>query len=154
MIERWIMLAAAVTLLLGCAGATADGVGSTKKNLECRKTDCDPVAIKQDCVLFLCTWTVANDPIDVYAKKVKLTWTTPKDYVFCTGLGDGVFLKYDQTDEFEQDPDNQIDPGKCKDSFKLKDKNEHAGPYEYKVLFRSTKDPKTQLSIDPSIVYL
>lgn len=153
MANRILALASCV-LLFGCA--TGGSGMRTFDSYTGQPTTCSgpcDIGVKPSCFFGWCGGKVEYDPINVTTKNVIITWNLLDGYEFCRKRGDGVFLKSEDSDEFDPDPSNG-EGQPCKSWFKLKDKNNTprpAMPYDYKVVFTRKSDGK-QHTIDPSFV--
>jgi hypothetical protein len=154
MVIRILALASCV-LLFGCAtgGPGMRAFDSVTGQATTCSGPCDIEVQPSACFLAWCGGKVQYDPIYVDKPNVPITFNLPEGYGFCRQRGDGVFLKSEDSDEFESDPSNGQGPA-CKRWFKLIDKNHRPRPdtpYSYKVLFTRTSDGQ-QHKIDPSFI--
>jgi len=105
-----------------------------------------------------CTATVADfiqlPPLPPSGRPipVPIEWKLPAGFVFCAGKLDGVSIKDNPDDDFE-DP-HVVPPNGCRDTFHLKANNGARGKtYEYKILLRdSSNPPRLYIIGDPWIV--
>ena len=162
MLRKLSLLAAAV-VLSGCAATSSGGGkgaesgyfgGATKGKLACKKPGCD-IEIKPACSpsTLICGGTLDFDPIGLVRNNdnLKVTWKLPPGFVFCPQRGDGVFLKDENSDQFDPEEDKAK---RCKPTFTLHAKNtvpRPNAPYKYKIVFRFEKDNSVYI-IDPWMV--
>ncbi len=155
----WVVLVTA-TLAAGCATREPGSItfnsyfgGAIRGAFDCVSSQC-LVAVSPSCAGSACGGSLQYDPINLANGNgnVKITWTLPDGYAFCKQIGDGVFLKSENSDQFKLETYNGSD--NCAGSFTIMAANTKprpAQPYQYKVIFHKVVDPSTTpVVIDPT----
>ncbi len=127
--------------------------------LRCGETGrpCEVNIVNPTCTMTSCTAGVDLDPITFIRDKhrIRVRWTLPDGFGFCTQVGDGVFLKEpDPNDQFE-DPgvEGPAISGVCRRKhFAWTAKNTISGlRFPYKIVFHNAAGTRLYV-IDPHMI--
>lgn len=121
------------------------------------------VHVAVDCIAGVCQVSIDHDPTHLAAgeprPKVNIVWHLPEGYAFCPALGDGVFLKYADTDQFDEKYATDHDDGSpsantdCKKNLHFHWRGINSVPqtrYAYRIVFHRL-DGNRPLILDPWI---